>query len=82
MDGYAIIASDGAGSYPVISSVECGSSYDGIMTEGNIMWITTGAPLPAGANAVCKIEDTEEDALKPDTHVLTSLFQQCPINFV
>lgn len=59
VDGYAVIASDGKGTYPVIGSSSAKPSpAASTLTAANIMRITTGAPLPQGANAVVMVEDT------------------------
>ena len=58
-DGYAVRHSDGAGVRDVVGesragqldlSVECG--------PGQAVYVTTGAPVPRGADAVIQIEDT------------------------
>ncbi|KAL8523000.1 hypothetical protein ACS0TY_013096 [Phlomoides rotata] len=58
-DGYAVIASDGPGVYPVITESRAGD--DGIdvkVTPGTIAYVTTGGPIPYGADAVVQVEDT------------------------
>ncbi|KAI3461199.1 hypothetical protein Pfo_017862 [Paulownia fortunei] len=58
-DGYAIVASDGPGEYPVITESRAGD--DGInvtVTPGTIAYVTTGGPIPYGADAVVQVEDT------------------------
>ncbi|MCX6044301.1 MAG: molybdopterin molybdenumtransferase MoeA, partial [Chloroflexi bacterium] len=57
-DGYAVVAADGPGDYPVIGEVTAGRVADFTLTPGAIAYITTGAPLPAGADAVVMIEET------------------------
>jgi gephyrin len=59
-DGYAVVATDGPGDYPVIGSVTAGRMADFIVKPGMIAYITTGAPLPAGADAVVMVEETEK----------------------
>ncbi|MGH2775992.1 MAG: molybdopterin molybdotransferase MoeA [Actinomycetota bacterium] len=67
MDGYAVIAEDtsGAGEYSpveleVVGEVRAGGS-DGVVVEsGAAVRIMTGAPMPAGADAVVMVEATEE----------------------
>lgn len=59
MDGYAVVASDGPGAYPVIGQVMAGHPADYVQQPGQVSYITTGAPIPAGADAVVRIEDTE-----------------------
>ncbi|KAK4441378.1 Molybdopterin biosynthesis protein CNX1 [Sesamum alatum] len=58
-DGYAVVASDGPGEYPVITESRAGN--DGIdvkVTPGTIAYVTTGGPIPDGADAVVQVEDT------------------------
>lgn len=58
-DGYAVIAADGPGDYPVVGEVTAGRVADFTVTPGKVAYITTGAPLPSGADAVVMVEDTE-----------------------
>lgn len=57
-DGYAVVAADGPGSYPVIGEVTAGRVADFRVHAGAVAYITTGAPLPAGADAVVMVEET------------------------
>jgi len=57
-DGYAVIAEDGPGIYPVIGVATAGSIPSWTLNSGKIARITTGAPVPQGANAVIQVEDT------------------------
>lgn len=84
LDGYAGIAADGPGVYPVVrfnraghvgsadanssqrlSGVEAsapsgtGTAPHIALRSGQLAYITTGAPLPPGADAIVKVEDTE-----------------------
>ncbi|KAJ3032907.1 hypothetical protein HDV00_006980, partial [Rhizophlyctis rosea] len=59
VDGYAVVASDGPGSYPVITSSTAGSAPNPPLQSGQIARITTGAPVPDGATAVVMVEYTE-----------------------
>ena len=61
-DGYAVVAADGAGEYPIVGEVACGRGSRLHGTPGTVAYITTGAPMPAGADAVVMVEDTEIDA--------------------
>lgn len=72
-DGYAVVAEDGPGVYPLIGSVTAGAipsfkvvprqpllvflSYFQV-EKGTLAYITTGSALPDGADAVVMIEDT------------------------
>lgn len=58
-DGYAVIAADGPGDYPVIGEVTAGRVADFALTPGTVAYITTGAPAPIGADAVVMVEETE-----------------------
>lgn len=58
-DGYAVIAADGEGTYPVVGDARAGAGIDISLQAGQVAYITTGAPLPAGADAVIQVEDTE-----------------------
>ena len=58
-DGYAVIASDGAGEFDVIGESRAGRMDNIEVTQQSVVYITTGAPLPKGADAVVQIEDTE-----------------------
>ena len=57
-DGYAVVAADGPGEYPVIGEVTAGRVADFQITPGTVAYITTGAPLPPGADAVVMVEET------------------------
>ena len=58
-DGYAVVASDGPGDYPVIGTVTAGRLADFHVEPGTVAYITTGAPLPEGADAVVMVEESE-----------------------
>ncbi len=70
-DGYAVVAADGPGTYPVVGHVPAGHPADYVQTSGQATYITTGAPLPDGADAVVMVEDTipEGDKVKINTTV-------------
>ncbi|OQR96929.1 gephyrin-like protein [Achlya hypogyna] len=59
MDGYAVVASDGIGEYPVLDRIAAGDAPGSQVTPGHVAYVTTGCPVPDGADAVVKIEDTE-----------------------
>jgi len=71
MDGYAIVSSDGVGTFDVVSSVTAGHSSPNTaasfrLKPGQIAYITTGAPVPEGADAVVPVEwSTLPDAAHP-----------------
>lgn len=59
-DGYAVISRDGSGERSVISSSVAGfSTSNCVIKPGECMRITTGAPVPEGADAVVQVEDTD-----------------------
>lgn len=58
-DGYAVIAADGLGTYPLVGEARAGAGSDIHLQAGQVAYITTGAPLPAGADSVIQVEDTE-----------------------
>ncbi|RIA89485.1 hypothetical protein C1645_797165 [Glomus cerebriforme] len=60
VDGYAVVASDGPGIYPVIGVSIANASQTETMQlkPGQIARITTGGPIPNGATAVVMVEDT------------------------
>lgn len=63
MDGYAIDSATVAGApvtLPVQGVVAAGDLADALI-PGSALKIMTGAPLPAGADAVVPVEDTEAD---------------------
>jgi len=59
-DGYAVVAADGVGDYPVVGSVTAGRMADFTVHPGTVAYITTGAPMPPGADAVVMVEETEK----------------------
>jgi len=58
-DGYAVVASDGVGEFEVAGNSRTGVLSDVVMQPGTVVYITTGAPVPPGADAVIQVEDTE-----------------------
>eukprot|EP01130_Rhizamoeba_saxonica_P016837 TRINITY_DN785_c0_g1_i1.p1 TRINITY_DN785_c0_g1~~TRINITY_DN785_c0_g1_i1.p1 ORF type:complete len:429 (+),score=113.45 TRINITY_DN785_c0_g1_i1:108-1394(+) len=58
-DGYAVVAGNGIGEYPVQTLIAAGNNPDLELAPGHVAKITTGAPLPVGANAVVMVENTE-----------------------
>lgn len=64
-DGYAVVAADGPGTYPVVGQVTAGRIAEFRVEPGQIAYITTGAPMPAGADAVVMVEETSRVAGEP-----------------
>jgi molybdopterin molybdotransferase len=64
MDGYAVRSADVATapvSLKVIAEIPAGANFVGELKSGEAIKIFTGAPVPAGADAVQKVEVTETD---------------------
>ncbi len=68
MDGYAVRAVDVAGASPaeparltLLEVVHAGHQPRSEVSAGSCIQIATGAPLPEGAEAVVKVEDTARD---------------------
>ncbi|KAJ3681191.1 hypothetical protein LUZ60_015680 [Juncus effusus] len=60
-DGYAVVSADGPGEYPVVLESRAGTDQTGTkVTAGTVAYVTTGGPIPDGADAVVQVEDTEE----------------------
>ncbi len=57
-DGYAVIAAAGPGDYTVIGDATAGRVADFTVEAGMVAYITTGAPVPTGADAVVMVEET------------------------
>ncbi len=79
MDGFAVIADDtfGASRYEpktlrVIEKVYTGQVPTRQLTPGTAVEIATGAPIPAGADAVVMVEETERAG--DDVRVLTPVY--------
>jgi len=71
MDGYAVQSADvasGAAMLTVIERITAGQVPQKAVTPGTAIQIMTGAPIPAGADAVVRVEDTRLDG---DTMVFT-----------
>ncbi len=58
-DGYAVVAADGPGEYPIIGASTAGRVPEIRVLPGTVAYITTGAPLPQGADAVVMVEQTK-----------------------
>ncbi len=62
VDGYAVVAASVAAApveLPVVGEVAAGAHTDRVLQPGEAIRIMTGAPVPAGADAVVMVEDTE-----------------------
>src|SRR5229473_3552569 len=65
MDGYAVVASDTAGASPstpvrltLVDTIYTGQPSRVTVARGACAEIATGAPIPAGADAVVMVEET------------------------
>ena len=65
MDGFAVHSSDGIGKFPIIESITAGNT-GAILPKGCVAYITTGSPIPEGADAVVKVESTKICDAKAD----------------
>jgi molybdopterin molybdotransferase len=72
-DGFAVCASDAPGQFEVIGEVRAGEAFAGVVQPGRAVEIMTGAPMPAGADAVVMVEHTLRDGSRITTdRVLSS----------
>jgi molybdopterin molybdotransferase len=74
MDGYAVRASDVAATpvtLPVAREVAAAAGEAGALEPGTAIRIMTGAPLPAGADAVVPVEDTTAGGTTAERHTVT-----------
>jgi molybdopterin molybdotransferase len=87
MDGYAVSAVDttgaGAGTpvrLRVVDELAAGYVTETAVTPGTAIRIMTGAPIPPGADAVVKVEDTASDADRVDDFVddFVDVFAEAP----
>lgn len=67
MDGFAVLAEDLSPWRQILGTQNAGDTIDEEVTDGHVIRIMTGAPLPSGANAVVPVEATE---VKEDGHVV------------
>jgi len=58
-DGYAVVASDGAGEREVVTNTTAGTITDQTIIPGTCARVSTGSMIPFGADAVVQVEDTE-----------------------
>lgn len=73
MDGYAVIADDPSPWREIVGRQTAGTIEDLEIGLGVAAWITTGAPVPDGADAVVPVENTEladEHVVIHQEHVL------------
>ena len=78
MDGFAVVADDGSPWREVVGAQMAGLDLALEVSPGLAVRITTGAPLPAGADAVVPVEATE----MADDHVVVHQEQIAPGQYV
>ena len=69
VDGYAVVVPrDGKlqGTFPVVGVSHASPGEGGKLKEGEVIRITTGAPLPPGATSVIMVEDTTLKSMTTD----------------
>jgi molybdopterin molybdotransferase len=62
MDGFAVVSSAASGCLPIVGAAYAGHPMTGEVNAGSAVRITTGAPIPAGCDAVVPIEQATETA--------------------
>lgn len=60
MDGYAVISGDNSEKFKIVETIPAGKFPEKKVGTGECAKIMTGAPLPAGADRVIKVEVTRE----------------------
>jgi molybdenum cofactor synthesis domain-containing protein len=60
VDGFAVIAADGPGLRQIVGDQMAGYVADLRVRSGKAARVTTGAPIPSGADAMVMVEQTEE----------------------
>lgn len=78
MDGYAVVAEDPSPWREIVGHQTAGHVVPMEVHVGTAAWITTGAPLPPGADAVVPVEATE----LAEDHVIISNEDLKPGDFV
>ena len=66
MDGWAVRSSDGPGRLRIVGESAAGHGFTGMLGHSEAVRIFTGAPVPAGADAVV----IQEDATRDGDHVV------------
>ncbi|PAA94425.1 hypothetical protein BOX15_Mlig033542g1 [Macrostomum lignano] len=65
-DGYAVRARDGAGRRRVVDVVTAGDESSVVLQAHCAIRVSTGGPVPSGADAVVQVEDTKLIESSPD----------------
>lgn len=72
MDGFALNLSDpNQDIYTVVGQALAGHPFKGDLGPGHAIRIMTGASVPAGANVIVPVEDTEQGHTENQVHILT-----------
>ncbi|ODV96774.1 hypothetical protein PACTADRAFT_48588 [Pachysolen tannophilus NRRL Y-2460] len=67
VDGYAVVHTDGPGTYSVVSVSHASPTEEQhVLKSGEISRITTGAPIPQGATAIVMVEETQIVSMTDD----------------
>ena len=79
MDGYAVRADDVAGatadqpvSLEVVGAVLAATRFEGEVAPGQAVRIMTGGSVPAGADTIVRVEDTDRERAEPGRIVIYS----------
>ncbi len=82
MDGYALYSEDSIAAsqshpiaLPVVMDILAGSAPSGQLQRDQAARIMTGAPVPAGADAVIPVEDTDDDWVKGESGAVPNSVQ-------
>jgi len=67
-DGFAIRAADAPGEFEIIGEVRAGSRFEETIDWRQAVEIMTGAPIPAGADAVVMVEHVERAGNRVTVH--------------
>jgi molybdopterin molybdotransferase len=73
MDGYAVRAQDLPGTVRIVGESAAGAAWGGQLARAEAVRISTGGPMPDGADAVVRLEDAREQdgALSVDRTIAT-----------
>jgi molybdenum cofactor synthesis domain-containing protein len=74
VDGFAVVAADGPGWRQIVGDQMAGYMAGLRVEPGSAARVTTGAPIPAGADAMVMIEETEEKEGR--VHIMTGEMQR------
>ena len=72
MDGYAVNAGPALRSLAVVGESRAGSPFQGAVSSGEAVRVSTGTAVPSGADAVIRQEDVEANGAAIETKVQTA----------